>query len=203
MIFPALALLLWMCLHVTRIRGQGTLCLQNGFTTFNTTVFDLQLVSDSQTAYSLRPSGSSFDFIPRDYMVNRQNNSQYHLGDITIRARLNSTSTWTTIDSSRSRQKVTAQSVSGNTLAKASLAPTLNSTLLNVTRRWVVEDGVLQLLFDVNNPQTQNVVLGSVGAPLEFNNVRHISFRRFVRASNGILRSSRTVQRLRRTPSVV
>lgn len=203
MIFPALAFLLWMCLHVTRIRGQGTLGLQNGFTTFNTTVFDLQLVSDSQTAYSLRPSGSSFDFIPRDYMVNRQNNSQYHLGDITIRARLNSTSTWTTIDSSRSRQKVTAQSVSGNTLAKASLAPTLNSTLLNVTRRWVVEDGVLQLLFDVNNPQTQNVVLGSVGAPLEFNNVRHISFRRFVRASNGILRSSRTVQRLRRTPSVV
>lgn len=166
-IFFAFCITLW----IQKIRAQGTLGLQNGFTTHQTPEFALQLVSDSQTAYSLKPVGSDFDFIPSDYMVNRQNNRQYHLGDITIRARVEGASAWTTMDSAANRKPVTKQSVSGNTLAQANLAPTLGSSLLNVTRRWVVEDGILQLLFDVNNPQNANVLIGSIGAPLEFNNV--------------------------------
>jgi hypothetical protein len=76
-------------------------------------------------------------------------------------------------DSSTARKKLTAAAVSGSTLAAANLGPTLPTTsLLNITRRWVTDSqGGIQLLFDVTNSQTVAVEVGSLGAPLEFNNV--------------------------------
>ena len=151
-----------------------TLGLADGFTTFSTPGFSLSIVKDSQTAYSLRPNGenSTFDFIPYDVMNKRDNDGQYHLGDVTFRARIAGTSAWQNADSSAARAKVISLPVSGDTLAAADLAPTLLSdSLLNITRRWVVKSDHLQLLFDVKNPQSSPVEVGALGAPLEFNNV--------------------------------
>ena len=153
----------------------GTLGLQDGFFSFDTPSFSVQLVKDSQTLYSLMTKGNSsgFDFIPADVMTQRQSNGNYHLGDITFRARVVGSSAWTSGDTAAQRRNVSALTVSGSTLAAANLLPTLPSrSLLNITRRWVLEGDQLQLLFDVTNSQTQAVEIGSLGAPLEFNNVR-------------------------------
>ena len=153
----------------------GTLGLQDGFFSFDTPSFSVQLVKDSQTLYSLTTKGNSsgFDFIPADVMTQRQSNGNYHLGDITFRARVVGSSAWTSGDTAAQRRNVSALTVSGSTLAAANLLPTLPSrSLLNITRRWVLEGDQLQLLFDVTNSQTQAVEIGSLGAPLEFNNVR-------------------------------
>ncbi|RDX49433.1 hypothetical protein OH76DRAFT_530269 [Lentinus brumalis] len=155
--------------------GQAaTLGLQDGFLSFDTPSFSVQLVKDSQTLYSLKTKGNSsgFDFIPADVMTQRQSNGNYHLGDITFRARLVGSSAWTSGDTAAQRRNVSALAASGSTLAAASLSPTLPSgSLLNITRRWVLENGQLQLLFDVTNSQKQAVEIGSLGAPLEFNNI--------------------------------
>ncbi|KAK1228578.1 hypothetical protein PQX77_008381, partial [Marasmius sp. AFHP31] len=158
------------------IHGQyvaGQLGLPNGFLSFSTPSFSVQLVKDSQTLYSLKPrTGGGPDFIPQDQMTKRQNNGQYHLGDITFRARKVGSTAWVSGDSASARRPVTALSVSGNTLAAANLAPTLPSgSLLSITRRWVLTNDQLELLFDVTNSQTTAVEIGSLGAPLEFNNI--------------------------------
>ena len=156
-------------------QSSGTLGLQDGFLSFDTPSFSVQLVKDSQTLYSLTTKGnaSAFDFIPSDVMSQRQANGNYHLGDLTFRARVVGSSAWTSGDTSAKRQVVAALNVSGSTLAAADLTPTLpNGTLLSITRRWTLSDGDLQLLFDVKNSQQQAVEIGAMGAPLEFNNVR-------------------------------
>ncbi|KAF9444424.1 hypothetical protein P691DRAFT_711877 [Macrolepiota fuliginosa MF-IS2] len=152
--------------------ASAQLGLSDGFVNFTTSTFSVQLVKDSQTLYSLRPSGSSFDFVPGDEMAAREANGHYHLGDITFRARKVGSTAWVTGDTSTTRRKLTPLPVSGTTLAAANLAPTLpSSSLLNITRRWVNNNGQLQLLFDVTNSQTSAVEIGSLGAPLEFNNI--------------------------------
>ncbi|KAF7783960.1 hypothetical protein Agabi119p4_125 [Agaricus bisporus var. burnettii] len=152
--------------------ADAQLGLSDGFTSFKTSTFSMQLVRDSQTLYSLMPSGSEFDFIPRDKMSQREANGRYHLGDITFRARQVGRSQWVSGDTSTTRRKLTPLSVSGNTLAAANLGPTLPSnSLLDITRRWVDHDGQVQLLFDVKNSQNFAVEIGSLGVPLEFNNI--------------------------------
>lgn len=152
--------------------ADAQLGLSDGFTSFKTSAFSMQLVKDSQTLYSLTPANSTFNFIPSDKMSLRQANGRYHLGDITFRARKVGTTAWTSGDTSTSRRTVTPLAVSGNTLAAANLAPTLpSSSLLSISRRWVNQNDVIQLLFDVKNSQTVAVEIGSLGVPLEFNNV--------------------------------
>ncbi|KAF7358696.1 hypothetical protein MSAN_01208600 [Mycena sanguinolenta] len=168
-------LLTWLVLtaYVRIVTGQtDTLGLADGFLSFNTTTFSLQLVKDSQTLYSLSPAGSTFDFVPTDMMTVRDNNGNYHLGDVTFRVRKVGSTAWISGDSSTSRKKLTASPVSGSTLAAANLSPTLPSgSLLNITRRWVSNSQGIQLLFDVTNSQTVAVEIGALGAPLEFNNI--------------------------------
>lgn len=152
----------------------GTLGLSHGFLSFNTSTFAVQLVKDSQTLYSLKPRSvtTGFDFIPADQMTARQGNLNYHLGDITFRVRKVGSTPWVTGDSSAARVTVNPLPASGSTFAAADLSPTLPSdSLLNITRRWVFENNQLELLFDVQNSQSVAVEIGSLGAPLEFNNV--------------------------------
>lgn len=161
-----------LCLLSGQIVG-AQLGLSHGFLNLTSPSFSIQLVKDSQTLYSLRPIGSSFDFIPGDMMEKRQSNGQYHLGDLTFRVRKVGSTAWVSGDTSTARRPVTAISTSGTTLAAANLAPTLpSSSLLNIIRRWVVQDDVLELLFDVTNSQNTAVEIGALGIPLEFNNVR-------------------------------
>jgi len=165
-------------LLITRsvVAQTGTLGLQDGFISFNTSIFSVQLVKGSQTLYSLRPrngDGAGFNFIPSDMMEDRQGNSQYHLGDLTFRVRRVGETEWVNGDTSRARRPLSSNSISGTTMASANLSPTLpSSSLLNITRRWVVEDDQLELLFDVTNSQSFAVEVGALGTPLEFNNVR-------------------------------
>ncbi|KAJ7361006.1 hypothetical protein DFH08DRAFT_842837 [Mycena albidolilacea] len=165
-----LATLIVLIVHMHTAKAQ--LGLPDGFSTFNTTAFNVQLVKDSQTLYSLSPAGSTFNFIPTDMMTSRQANGNYHLGDITFRARKVGSTAWISGDSSTARKKLTPAAVSGSTLAAANLSPTLPTTsLLNITRRWVSDSSGIQLLFDVTNSQTVAVEIGALGAPLEFNNI--------------------------------
>ncbi|KAJ4470925.1 hypothetical protein J3R30DRAFT_3299979 [Lentinula aciculospora] len=161
----------WLLLFVQSTFEQ-TLGLSDGFLSFNTSTFAVQLVKDSQTLYSLTTVDGGFNFIPTDMMSERANNGNYHLGDITFRARTVGSTAWTSGDTSTARVKLTPSSVLGTVQAAANLAPTLpRGSLLNITRRWIVDDNVLELLFDVTNSQTNAVEIGSLGAPLEFNNI--------------------------------
>ena len=178
-----------------------TLGLSDGFLSLDTPQFTAQLVKDSQTLYSLKPKqgSSNFDFIPADKMTQRQYNGNYHLGDITFRARQVGSSSWISGDSSTARRPVTTLSSTGNTLAAADLTPTLPSNSpLGITRRWVLSNGTLQLLFDVKNIKTTSIEVGALGAPLEFNNVSsHLAH--VFRLSPHLRRSSQAGQR--RTPT--
>ncbi len=152
----------------------ATLGLADGFLTFNTPSFSVQLVKDSQTLYSLKPGdgSSTFDFIPADKMSQRQYNGNVHLGDLSFRARVLGSVTWLSGDTYTSRKPVMPLPVSGITLAASNLSPTIPSnSLLNITRRWVAHDGILELLFDVTNSLESSVEIGALGASLEFNNV--------------------------------
>ncbi|EKM61705.1 uncharacterized protein PHACADRAFT_204873 [Phanerochaete carnosa HHB-10118-sp] len=147
---------------------QPSLGLSDGFISFDTPTFSVQLVKDSQTLYSLKPkNGSGFDFIPTDQMTLRQYNGNYHLGDITFRVRAVGSQAWIEGDTSVARHTVTPGIASGSTVASSNLAPTLPSSPLNITRRWVVENGTLQLLFDVANAANTSVEIGALGAPLD------------------------------------
>lgn len=153
----------------------ATLGLSDGFITFNTSTFAVQLVKDSQTLYSLQSLNGTgaFNFIPTDQMVLRQYDGNYHLGDVTFRVRTVGSTIWTSGDSSTARKPVVPLSVAGNTLAAANLSPSLPpNSPLNITRRWALNNGTFELLFDVTNVQDSSLEIGALGAPLEFNNVR-------------------------------
>ncbi|KAI0315331.1 hypothetical protein OF83DRAFT_363767 [Amylostereum chailletii] len=175
MLAPLLVSGIFAILSIPFVKGQNaTLGLADGFINFTSTDFAIRLVKDSQTLFSLKPlrESSDFDFIPSDVMTDRQFDGNYHLGDITFRSRIAGTSAWISGDSSTARKKIAPLTVSGDALAAANLAPTLPSnSLLNITRRWTIPDGKLQLLFDVTNSQSEAVEIGSLGVPLEFNNI--------------------------------
>ena len=153
----------------------NTLGLADGFLSFNTSTFSIQFVKDSQTLYSLKAQSNGFDFIPTDQMTARQGNANYHLGDLTFRVRKSGSTAWINGDTSTARKPVLPLPASGSIIAAANLSPTLPSnSLVNVTRQWVVANGVLQLQFAVQNTQNVPVEIGALGMPLEFNNVRQI-----------------------------
>ncbi|CAL1693913.1 unnamed protein product [Somion occarium] len=165
------ATLLFFAIYAIATVGQTpTLGLSDGFLSFGASPFAVQLVKDSQTLYSLK--NGDFDFISGDKMTQRQYNGNVHLGDISFRVRSVGSSAWISGDSFSSRKPVLALNVSGSTLAAADLSPTLTSnSLLNVTRRWVFQNGTFQLLFDITNARSSAVEIGALGSPLEFNNI--------------------------------
>ncbi|KAJ5832267.1 hypothetical protein N7474_000578 [Penicillium riverlandense] len=153
------------------VRGQNdTLGLKDGYLSFSTANFDIKLVKDSQILASLKPVGSSFDFLPFDDIELRAANGQYHNGDITYRYRLPGTTQWLSGDSSQSRKSITA--VKSSSLAAADMAPTLpGDSPLHVTREWINVDGDLGLTFTLTNSGKRTLELGSLGFPTEFNSI--------------------------------
>lgn len=134
---------------VQSLLANDTLGWEDGYTALSTTNFDIQLVTDSQTLASLKPKGSTFDFSPLDFLELRSSNGQYHIGDITFRYRLSGETTWTSGDTSTSREPVAALATDG--LAAAVLKNTLPAGPLNITREWTNVDGDLGLLFILTN----------------------------------------------------
>ncbi|KAF5863978.1 hypothetical protein ETB97_008913 [Aspergillus alliaceus] len=142
----------------------------NGYTNLKTRNFDLQLVTDAQILASLKPSGSSFDFLPSDYLPYRAANGQYHIGDITFRYRETGGEGWTTGDSSQARTVV--KTLNADALATADLKPTLPSgSALQVVRQWLDVDGDLGMSFTLTNTGNRSVEIGSLGFPIEANSI--------------------------------
>ncbi|GAB1207286.1 hypothetical protein APSETT445_006000 [Aspergillus pseudonomiae] len=139
-------------------------------TQVNTDNFDLRLVTDAQILASLKPSGSSFDFLPSDYLPYRAANGQYHIGDITFRYRAVGDSEWTAGDSSQTRAVV--KSLDADALAAADLTSTLSaSSALQIVRQWLDVDGDLGLSFTLTNKGNSSVEIGSLGFPIESNSI--------------------------------
>lgn len=147
--------------------------LKDGYISFSTANFDIELVKDAQVLASLKPVGSSFDFLPFDYLSFRAGNGQYHNGDITYRYRSTSDQTWIDGDSSQARKSVLAiTNTNGSTLAAANLSPTLPSgSPLQIIRQWLDVDGDLGLSFTIANQGSSSLEIGSLGFPTEFNSI--------------------------------
>lgn len=152
--------------------------ISEGYTSLSTANFDLELVTDAQVLVSLKASGGSFDFLPFGYITDRTGNGQYHWGDVTFRYRTVGSTAWISADSAAARKPVTILSSGSNTtnetvLASSSLGPTLpsNSSAVEITREWLDVQGDLGLSFTVTNAANTSIQLGSLGFPVEFNNI--------------------------------
>ncbi|KAL6885741.1 hypothetical protein GGI43DRAFT_432362 [Trichoderma evansii] len=151
------------------VQIQDDLGLKNGFINLTTSNIQFQLVRDSQVLASLKGIGSSFDFLPRDYLSRRARNGQYHWGDITYRFRKTGSTSWVEGDSAQSRKPIDIASL--DSLASANMSPTLPSGPLNITREWLDENGDLGLRFTLHNSGSDDIELGSVGFPTEVNSI--------------------------------
>src|SRR5580692_11849748 len=100
--------------------------LNQGIVDYDTPEFTLSLVRSSQTVAALKPKGGdSFDFTPGDLLVARSQNGYFHLGDLTLRLRMQDSGDWTNYSTAGARVPVQALPSSGNVLASSDLAPTL------------------------------------------------------------------------------
>ncbi|RHZ64939.1 uncharacterized protein CDV56_108448 [Aspergillus thermomutatus] len=154
------------------VRSQSDdLGLTHGYISLSTANWDLKLVKDAQVLASLQPKGTSFDFLPFDYLQNRAANGQYHNGDITFRYRAAGATDWIAGDSSQARKTVTVVKADDG-LAAADLTPTLPvGSPLRVVRKWVNVDGDLGLSFTLTNTAKHRLEIGSLGFPTEFNSI--------------------------------
>jgi len=150
-----------------------TLGLEQGISSFDTPLFELDLVDASQTVAALRPKGADgFDFTPADWLERRNRNGFFHLGDLTLRLRAAGSDTWQEYSTAAARKPLEALPVSGSTLAAADLAPTLPADIPLVVRRyWEIVDGELALRFELHNGGYDIVEIGALGIPMVFNNI--------------------------------
>lgn len=147
-----------------------TLGLSSRFTSLSTANFDIKLVKDSQVLASLKPAGTSFDFLPFGHIAYRAANGQYHNGDITYRYQRPGTTHWLSGDSSSARKKI--ESIDTDGLAAADLSPTLPAdSPIRVIRKWFDVDGDLGLSFTLTNEGSHSLEIGSLGFPTEFNSI--------------------------------
>jgi Family of unknown function (DUF5695) len=147
--------------------------LDQGVVNYDTPDFTLSLVRSSQTVAALKPKGAdAFDFTPGDLLVARSQNGYFHLGDLTLRVRLQDSSDWSNYSTAAARMPVRDLPTSGNVLASADLSPTLPTDIpLQITRTWSVENGKLALRFVLKNKSDKAVQIGAMGIPMIFNNV--------------------------------
>jgi len=152
--------------------GPATLGLDQGTIEIDTPDFALKLVRASQTIASLEPkTAGGFDFTPADQLAARSADGYHHLGDLTLRLRVDGAAAWTSFSTAAARKPVEALPVSGAVLAAADLAPTLPDGLpVRIVREWVLDGGKLVLRFDVKNTSGSVVQIGALGIPLIFNN---------------------------------
>jgi hypothetical protein len=150
-----------------------TLGLEGGVLSFETPLFELDLVRASQTVAALRPKGADgFDFTPGDWLGRRNANGFFHLGDLTLRLRPEGSGLWQSYSTAADRKPVETLPVSPPALAGADLAPTLPADIpLEVRRYWEVRDGQLALRFELENRTAAPLEIGALGIPLVFNNL--------------------------------
>jgi hypothetical protein len=173
-----LLVLLSVCTHQLFAQQQDqntlpSLRLDQGYLELETSEFDLKLVKSSQTVAGLLPKGEDgFDFTPGGEIENRAENDFYHLGDLTLRLRMEDSKEWNTYSTAENRIPVEALEVSGNTLAAADISNSLGWRFpVEVRRYWETENGELLLRFEITNTTDQRVEIGGLGIPMVFNNI--------------------------------
>jgi hypothetical protein len=129
----------------------STLGLEQGTLDFETKDLTLKLVKASQTVAALQPKGAGgFDFTPADRLANRATDRFNSIGDLTFRARVGTSGPWQDYSTSAARHPVEALPTTAGVLAAANLAATLSANCpIQVTRRWLLDDGHLVLQFDL------------------------------------------------------
>ncbi|MDR8390624.1 DUF5695 domain-containing protein [Aliifodinibius sp. S!AR15-10] len=147
--------------------------LDEGVMELETPQFNFRLVRSSQTVAGLQPKGADgFDFTPSGELENRDENGFYHLGDLTMRLRMEGSKQWQEYSTAEDREPVNSIDVSGNTLAAADLGPTFSWDMpLDVTRYWEIDNSNLVLRFELTNNTDQTIEIGALGMPMVFNNI--------------------------------
>lgn len=163
----------WAQDHKPEVPAKPGPMLDQGLIKLETPEFDLALVRSSQTVAALNPkSPPEFDFTPGDLLVERSQDGYFHLGDITLRLRVGTSSDWKNYSTATSRKPVIALPASTGILAAADLTPTLLADVpLQITRTWGLERGKLVLRFVLKNKSGEPVQIGALGIPMVFNNV--------------------------------
>jgi hypothetical protein len=137
---------------------------------FQTPALSLGLTPESQTAAFLRPAAEpSFDFTPGDRLQSRGGDGFVHLGDLSLRLRVDGKGDWRNLSTWAARKPVNVLPAGGEVLAAADLGPTLESSPLAVKRSWVKVDGRLALRFELKNTGAAPVEIGALGIPMVFN----------------------------------
>jgi len=148
--------------------------LVNAQTNFSTSNFQGTFAEGSGVLQSLRPrTNPSFDYSPSDYFDLRNGPGQYHTGDLTFRYRTSNGSSWVDADTAALRLNTTSTGPSSTDLLTTDLNAQLQELApgVNVLRTWSQLDGDLTLEFVISNAGSDVLELGSVGFPIEFNNI--------------------------------
>ncbi|KAF7899294.1 uncharacterized protein EAF01_008507 [Botrytis porri] len=138
------------------------------YVSLNSGDLNARLNSSSQTLVSLIPKSlTTFDFSPFDLLSQRNENGNYHVGDITLRYRPVGSTSWISVDSAAARNAVTSTGATS-----ANLAPTLPSGIpLNITRAWSAGGADINLNFTITNEGDTSIEIGALGFPIEFNSI--------------------------------
>lgn len=146
-----------------------TLGLSNGFISFDTESFSIELVADSQTLASQVPKCEpGFDFQPnKTFLGLHAGNGKHQTGDIIFRYRSSCEKQWVEHDSSTARTKVISLPTKDDgVFARSNMAPTLPGSPVEVIRTWGNTDGDLTLSFSLRNTLNEPLELGALGFPL-------------------------------------
>ncbi|MBN2638268.1 MAG: hypothetical protein JXR65_04165, partial [Bacteroidales bacterium] len=150
-----------------------SLDIESGVLKFQTSVFQLEILKNSQTVSALRPqSDSNFDFTPGEWLPQRKKAGYYHLGEINLRVRTAKDSNWKTFSSAFNRKPVVNLTTKNTTtLASADLTPCFPENMpLRVIRFWKEQEENLVLHFDIENITDKEIEIGALGIPMIFNN---------------------------------
>ena len=140
----------------------------------STNNFETSFANDSGVLKSLKPSvDSTFDFSPSDVFHLRNENGQYHTGDLIVQFRAAGEAEWSNADTAALRQNVTILSSKDGSLVSSNINAALHNCTdsLNVTRTWRGADGDLALQFTLTSIASTPVEIGALGFPIEFNNI--------------------------------
>ncbi len=152
----------------TRLEVEGV--MGKGKDRFLAGAFNLTLLRATQTAASLSPRGSDFDFLPSDRLMGRGFPGFYHLGDCTLRTRTAGAS-WKSFSSASRQEGIMPQKVAGS-LSACDITQKMGIACpLTIVRIWRKEGEALVLRFQLTNRTAKPVEIGAFGAAMVFNNL--------------------------------
>jgi hypothetical protein len=161
------------CQHHRRNFGPSTLGEDKGNIEYQTPLFKLSLLNSSQTVSALKTNDNDpFDFTPGDRLKERDKNSFYHLGDITLGIRTADNAEWSYYSTSKNRNNIDAiKPDNPDVISAADLSKTLPAEIpVQVIRYWEKDGDNLVMRFELKNKSDKPVELGALGIPMVFNN---------------------------------